>query len=35
MLLSMLVLGTGLKGITSKEEEKGGARMRDCIGMVK
>ena len=32
---SMLELGTGLKGITSEEEEKGGTRMQDCIGMVK
>ena len=28
-------LDTGLKGIISEEEEKGGAVMRDWIGMVK
>ena len=32
---STLVLDTGLKGIISEEEEKGGAMMWDCIGMVK
>ena len=32
---STLDLGMGLKGITSEEEEKGGARMQDCMGMVK
>ena len=25
----------GLKGITSEDEAKGGARIWDCIGMVK
>ena len=34
MLRSTLELEMGLKGITSEEEEKGGARVRDCIGMV-
>ena len=32
---STLELEMGLKGIISKEEEKGGVRMQDCIGMVK
>jgi hypothetical protein len=32
---STLVFDTGLKGIISEEEKKGGARMQDCIGMVK
>ena len=27
-------LEMGLKGTTSKDEAKGGARMRDCIGIV-
>ena len=35
MLWSTLELGTGLKGTTSEEEEKGGVRMQDCIAMVK
>ena len=35
MLWSTLELETGLKGIISEGEEKGGARMWDCIGMVK
>ena len=35
MLWRMLVLDTGLKRIISEEEEKGGVRMQDCIGMVK
>ena len=32
---STLELETGLKEIISEEEDKGGARMQDCIGMVK
>ena len=35
MLWSTLMLDTGLKGIISEEEEKGGMMMRDRIGMVK
>ena len=35
ILWSTLELETRLKEIISKEEEKGGARMQDCIGMVK
>ena len=31
---STLELGMELKGTTSEEEKNGGARMRDCIGMV-
>ena len=31
---SMLELEMGLKGTTSKDEAKGGARMWDCIGIV-
>ena len=31
---SMLELEMGLKGTTSKDEAKGGARMQDCIGIV-
>ena len=30
----MLELEMGLKGTTSRDEAKGGARMRDCIGIV-
>ena len=29
-----LELETGLKGTTSRDEAKGGARMQDCIGIV-
>ena len=31
---SMLELEMGLKGITSKDEAKGGVSTRDCIGIV-
>jgi hypothetical protein len=31
---SMLELEMELKGTTSTDEAKGGARMRDCIGIV-
>ena len=34
MLWSTLELEMGLKGTTSKEEDNGGARIQDCIGMV-
>ena len=34
MLRNTLELEMGLKGITSEEEEKGGVRIPDCIGMV-
>ena len=32
---SMLEWVTGLKGIISEGEKKGGVKMQDCIGMVK
>ena len=31
---STLELEMGLKGSTSKDEAKGGARIQDCIGIV-
>ena len=34
MLRSTLELEMGLKGITSEDKEKGGAKIQDCIGMV-
>ena len=34
MLWSMLELEMGLKGTTSEDEVKGGARIQDCIGIV-
>ena len=34
MARSTLELEMGLKGTTSKDEGKGGERMRDCIGIV-
>ena len=34
MARSTLELEMGLKGTTSKDEVKGGARTRDCIGIV-
>ena len=34
MLQSTLELEMGLKGTTSRDEVKGGVRMRDCIGIV-
>ena len=34
MAQSTLELEVGLKGTTSKDETKGGARIQDCIGIV-
>ena len=34
MARSTLELEMGLKGTTSKDEMKGGARIQDCIGIV-
>ena len=34
MLWSTLELEVKLKGTTSKDEAKGGVRIRDCIGIV-